>query len=101
MKVARGVNDVHGAQQDQRVEVAFRHFLLDLGDLAPIPVRREAVWEIRGGARQRGRDLQFVSTSENRHAGSEGQGRRSGDAAEAGRGEKPTKTGVMVLTGGK
>src|SRR6266567_2569844 len=84
MKVARGVNDVYGAQQDERIKLAFRHFLLDLDDLAAIPVRREAVWEIRGGARQRGRDVQFVSTSESRYAGCEGQGSRSGGTAEEG-----------------
>src|SRR5262245_26433076 len=84
MKVARGVYDVHGAQQDQRVEVTFGHFLLDLDDLAPIPVCREAVWEIGGGAGQRGRDVQSVSTSEDRNAESEGQGSRGGGTAEEG-----------------
>ena len=43
MKISHGVNDVGRIQQEQRVELALFHLLLHLSNLAPVPVRLQAV----------------------------------------------------------
>src|SRR5438132_9841936 len=47
MKIARGVNDISGLQQYQRIELALLHFFLHLSDLLTVPVRLKAIMRLR------------------------------------------------------